>query len=237
VIAIPAVDLREGACVQLVGGRYEAERVRIDDPLEAARSFARAGFKRLHVVDLDAATGRGSNDEAVSRLLAEPGLEIQIGGGVRSEERIRELLDRGACAVVVGTRALEDPEWLAARAADHPGRLIVAADVAGRAVVTRGWTHRLERDVVETVLLLARHPLAGVLVTAVEREGLMQGADHVLARELIDRSRLPLYLSGGIESMDELRTLSELGVHAAILGMALYTGRIEPRSLAAEFAT
>jgi len=220
-----------------VGGRYDEERVRLEDPVEVARSWARAGFRRLHVVDLDAATGRGSNDAVIRRLLAEPGLEVAVGGGVRDAERIGELLGLGARAVVVGTRAIEDPVWLAEQATARPGRLIVAADAAGRGVVTRGWAHRAGRDVIETVAALGILPLAGVLVTAVEREGRMQGTDLELVGELRTGTRLPLIVSGGIDSFDELRRLETLGVDAVVLGMALYTGTLDPRMLAAEFTT
>ena len=112
-IAIPAVDLREGACVQLVGGAYEDERVRLADPVSVSRDWARAGFRHLHLVDLDAATGRGSNESILRAIAGEPGLAVQAGGGVRSEADVQRLLDAGAERVVVGTRALEEPEWLA----------------------------------------------------------------------------------------------------------------------------
>src|SRR4051812_15426926 len=111
-IAIPAIDLRAGACVQLVGGSYAREAVRITDPLGVAERWRSAGFRRLHVVDLDAATGRGENNAVVSSIIAS-GEYVQVGGGVRTTERIVELLDQSASAVVVGTRAIEDPEWLA----------------------------------------------------------------------------------------------------------------------------
>ena len=221
---IPAIDLREGACVQLVGGSYEEERVRLDDPLEVAAGWARAGFTRVHVVDLDAATGRGSNAATVRAIVGEGSLEVQVGGGVRSTEAIRELLEAGAARVVVGTRALEEPKWLAS-----------AADVRGRQVVTRGWERDIARDVLEVVETLNAYPLAGVMVTAVHREGRMEGTDLELMGEAAARSKAPLYASGGITTMEELRTLATLGVHAAILGMALYTDALDARLVAEVF--
>ena len=232
---IPAIDLREGACVQLVGGSYEEERVRLDDPLEVAAGWARAGFTRVHVVDLDAATGRGSNAATVRAIVGEGSLEVQVGGGVRSTEAIRELLEAGAARVVVGTRALEEPKWLASAARLFRGRLIVAADVRGRQVVTRGWERGIERDVLEVVEALNAYPLAGVMVTAVHREGRMEGTDLELMGEAAARSKAPLYASGGITTMEELRTLATLGVHAAILGMALYTDALDARLVAEVF--
>lgn len=154
-IAIPAVDLRAGRCVQLVGGDYAQERVRLDDPVEVAREWVRAGFARLHVVDLDAATGRGSNRALIGELLRAVAREtggavpVQVGGGVREEEDIAALLDEGAAAVVVGTRAVEDEAWRETMALRYPGQLVLAADVRGRQVVTRGWSSTSTLDVGE----------------------------------------------------------------------------------------
>ncbi|HEY2954985.1 MAG TPA: HisA/HisF-related TIM barrel protein [Candidatus Eisenbacteria bacterium] len=234
-IAIPAIDLREGACVQLVGGRYEEERVRLRDPLAAALGFARAGLRRLHVVDLDAATGRGSNAAVIRALLAEPALEVQVGGGIRSEAEIESLLGAGAAAVVVGTRAIEEPAWLERAAAAYPGRMIVAADARGRRVTTRGWSRESAEDVRDVVERLDPLPLAGVLVTAVHREGRLAGTDLELMR-LVAGRRHPLYAAGGIAGLGDLRALAALGAHAAILGMALYAGALDAPALAAEFA-
>src|SRR5829696_2728350 len=124
-IAILAVDLRDGACVQLVGGSYAEERVRLANPIDVMRSWENYGFRRLHLVDLDAATGHGSNFSLIRDLLAESGIPVQVGGGVRSEERVEELLAAGAARAIVGTRALEEREWLAELAHQHPGELIV----------------------------------------------------------------------------------------------------------------
>jgi phosphoribosylformimino-5-aminoimidazole carboxamide ribotide isomerase len=237
VIAIPAVDLREGACVQLVGGRYEDERIRIEDPLEVARGWARAGFRRLHVVDLDRATGRGTNAEVVRAILAGAGVECQVGGGLRNEAEIAELLAAGARSVVLGTRAVEEPAWLVRMAMRFPGRVIVAADVRDRRVATRGWEHLTGIDVLDFAAVLSRLPLAGVLVTAVDREGRLDGTDLELMEDLTQRTDLPLYASGGISMMSELRSLADFGVHAAVLGLALYSGSLEPRLLVEEFAS
>lgn len=235
-IAIPAVDLREGACVQLVGGEYANERVRIADPIGVAREWTRYGFRRLHIVDLDAATGRGSNREIVNEILREAGTEVQVGGGVRSSTQIEELLSSGARAVVVGTRALEDPDWLAEVAAAYPNEVLVAADVRDRRVVTRGWARTLPREIVDVTEELSALPLAGMLVTAVHREGRMQGSDLFLMEDVVEAASFPVYASGGIASATDLRSLADRGVAAAIVGMALYTGAIDPWQMAEEFS-
>ena len=233
---IPAIDLRDGACVQLVGGSYANERVRIADPIGVAAGWADAGFKRIHVVDLDAATGRGTNRETVNQLLAANGLSMQCGGGVRDLESIEELLAAGASEVVLGTKAIEDRDWLEKAAATYPNRLIVAADARGRKVATRGWSQTLSMDVTSLVKDLNRLPLAAILVTAIDREGQMKGSDVNLMRELAALSQHPLQASGGVGTLDDLRDLAAAGVSAAIVGMALYTGALETSAIIEEFS-
>jgi phosphoribosylformimino-5-aminoimidazole carboxamide ribotide isomerase len=234
-IAIPAVDLRDGACVQLVGGSYDQERVRIENPAVVARQWRDAGFSRLHVVDLDAATGAGNNDAVVAELLDTPPMEVQVGGGIRSDERARALLDAGAARVIVGTRAVEDAAWLASLAGAFPDRVIVAADVRERRILTHGWARAQARDVTEFVGGLAGLPLAGVLVTAVHREGRLAGTDLPLMAELARGSALPIIASGGVSTLEDLEALASAGVFAAVIGMALYTGAIDPRAAASAF--
>ena len=233
---IPAIDLRDGACVQLVGGSYAHERVRMPDPIGVAAGWADAGFKRLHVVDLDAATGRGTNRGIVKQLLAANGLSLQCGGGVRDLESIEELLAAGASAVVLGTKAIEDRAWLEKAAALYPNRLIVAADARGRNVTTRGWSATLAVDVTTFVQELNPLPLAAILVTAIDLEGRMEGSDLSLMRELATLSKLPLQASGGVGTLADLRDLAAAGVSAAIVGMALYTGALETSAIIEEFS-
>jgi phosphoribosylformimino-5-aminoimidazole carboxamide ribotide isomerase len=234
-IAIPAVDLREGACVQLVGGSYDHERVRLENPVVVARQWRDAGFSRLHVVDLDAATGAGNNDDVVAGLLDTPPMQVQVGGGIRSDERARALLDAGASRVIVGTRAVEDSAWLASLARAFPDRIIVAADVRERRIVTHGWARAQAREVTEFVDGLAGLPLAGVLVTAVHREGRLAGTDLPLMTELAGGTALPIIASGGVSTLEDLEALASAGVFAAVIGMALYTGAIDPRAAASAF--
>lgn len=236
-IAIPAVDLRGGACVQLVGGSYDDERVRLDDPVGVARSWAEHGFRHLHVVDLDAATGRGSNERIVHEILStfDLDMEVQVGGGVRSAAAVERLLDEGAVRVVVGTRALEEPEWLAETSNAHPGVLVVAADVRERRIVTRGWARTLPRDVLDVIDELNDLPLAGVLVTAVHREGQLQGTDLFLMEDVAELAHFPVYASGGVTTMHDLRSLADRGIAGAVIGMALYTGALDARAVAQEF--
>lgn len=234
-IALPAIDLREGACVQLVGGAYEAEKIRLS-PLDALGRWRAFGFKAFHVVDLDAALGKGDNRDVIATLLRTPGCTFSVGGGVRSEEKILELVDLGAKRVVVGTRALEEPGWLAEMAELFPDKLVVAADVRRREVVTRGWQQGLGRDVETVLASLAKLPLAGVLVTAVHVEGQQQGPDLPLMEEVARAVPGRLYASGGITTLEDLRALRKAGAMGAVIGMALYTGRLDAQAVAKEFA-
>lgn len=235
-LAIPAIDLRDAHCVQLVGGDYDREAVRLDDPVQVARRWIAGGFARLHVVDLDAATGRGDNRAVIRELLRQADVPVQVGGGVRDDETLSALLGEGADWVVVGTRGIEDPSWLVEQAVRAPGRVILAADVRDRLVVTKGWSTVTRRSIRDVIAECADAPLGGLLVTAVHREGKMEGTDLPLMEEVAGESPWPLIASGGIGSMQDLRNLEDRGVSAVVLGMALYTDALDPRVVAEEFA-
>ena len=236
-IAIPAVDLREGACVQLVGGSFANERVRIPNALDAARRWTDAGFSRLHVVDLDAAAGAGSNEREIAEVVEAVGARVTVGGGIRSDERIETLFASGVERVVVGTRAIEEPEWLASIATRYPGRVVVAADVRERRVTVRAWTQALDTNVTTFVNQLDALPLAGILVTAVHREGRLAGPDLSLVEDVTRATRHAVIASGGITTLDDLRALEDRGARACVIGMALYTGVLDPIEVAKEFST
>lgn len=234
-IAIPAVDLREGACVQLVGGSYANELVRLDDPAAVACRWNELGFRRLHVVDLDAATGRGDNATIVERILRENSSDVQVGGGMRTTEQVEHFFEAGARFVVTGTRAIESPSWLEEVASRHPGRVIVAADVRERFVVTHGWDRVLPMEITTLVSALSRLPLGGILVTAVHVEGSMTGPDLSLVEDVVRCARHPILASGGVGSIEDLRELERRGIAGVVIGMALYTGALDARAVVEEF--
>jgi phosphoribosylformimino-5-aminoimidazole carboxamide ribotide isomerase len=225
-IVTPAVDLRDGRCVQLVGGSYDNQPISLDDPVAVALQWRDQGFETLHIVDLDAATGKGSNAKTVERIVEATSARVQVGGGMRSEEQIVRILELGATHAVVGTRALEEPDWLSIVAEKYPGNLIVAADVRDRKLLTRGWKGSVETTLEEQFETLNSLPLAAVLVTAVHREGLMQGPDVSLIEELVRLSVFPVQASGGVTTSSDIRSLALAGATSAIVGMALYTGAL-----------
>jgi phosphoribosylformimino-5-aminoimidazole carboxamide ribotide isomerase len=234
-IAVPAVDLREGRCVQLVGGRPEDERVSLPDPPAQARRWWEMGFGILHVVDLDAALSLGDNRGVIRDVVGATDAEVQVGGGIRDREAVEQILDLGVARVIIGTRAIDDPDWLQALAQDHPDRIMVAADIREGVVVRKGWTESSGLPVQELSDRLAGLPLAGVLCTDVSREGRMEGPDLEQSERIIRGSHHPLWMSGGISTLEELRALDGAGAAGAVLGMAIYTGTLPPEPVAEEF--
>jgi phosphoribosylformimino-5-aminoimidazole carboxamide ribotide isomerase len=236
VIVYAAIDLRATRVVQLVGGSPDEERVSLPDAAAVARDWVRIGFTALHVVDLDAALGLGSNAAVVAAVIAASGaVRVQVGGGVRTTERVQELLESGAATVVVGTRGVTDRGWLEEIATRWPGRIVLAADVRGDDVVVRGWTASAGTTVDELLGGIADLPLAGVLVTDVAREGRMSGADTLRFRHLAVTSPHPVIASGGIAGAADLAALSRAGVAGAVVGMALYTGSLDAAAVAREY--
>jgi phosphoribosylformimino-5-aminoimidazole carboxamide ribotide isomerase len=232
---LPAVDVREGSCVQLVGGSYEAERVRLPDPAGVVASWLDRGFPMVHLVDLDAATGRGSNRDLVEGILQRfPGV-LQVGGGVRETDDVVALLAAGAARVIVGTRGVQDRRWLGEIAERFPGRTVIAADAHGRQLTTQGWSETSARDVPDIVRELSTLPLAGVFVTAVHAEGRMAGPDLGLIDAVLAATSLPVIASGGIASTADLAALAARGVAACVIGMAFYTGALDPMTLGDEY--
>lgn len=234
-IAYPAIDLRRGRAVQLVGGRPDHERVSLDDPLAVAERWVSIGFRALHVVDLDAALGEGDNRAIIETLIRDTGVPVQVGGGIRDDAAADALIDAGAARVIAGTRAVEDPDWLFNMASRHPSRVIVAADVRDGHVLTRGWTVSSAMRIEAFLRTLDAAPIAGVLVTDVGREGRLTGSDATAFASFARACAHPLVAAGGIAALEDLRALDRAGAAGAVLGMALYTGAIDGAAVAREF--
>ena len=223
---IPAIDVMGGRAVFLVGGRPETAEVVSDDPTALARSWQRRGARRLHVVDLDAALGRGENREAVRSILREIAVPVQVGGGLRDESALREILGTGAASAIVGTRAIRDAAWLRDMAVRFPSRLILALDRDSRGLLVEGWQRASTADARGLVDLANELPLEGVLFTDVVREGRLRGvgdADEALLR----RCSRPRIAAGGVAGPGDLRTLRRAGYDHAVVGKALYSGALD----------
>jgi phosphoribosylformimino-5-aminoimidazole carboxamide ribotide isomerase len=233
-IITPAIDLREGRCVQLVGGSYENERISLDDPIRVASGWEEKGFNTLHIIDLDAAIGHGSNESLIDRIIAATSAEVQVGGGLRSSGAIARVFGAGAKRAILGTRAIEDRNWLSKMAERYPSQLIVALDIRNRAIQLRGWRESAFVTIEREMEILNRLPLAAILVTAVHKEGGMQGTDLELMSEIVNASRHRVQAAGGITTTDDIDDLTKIGVERAVVGMALYTGALDVLSVEAK---
>jgi phosphoribosylformimino-5-aminoimidazole carboxamide ribotide isomerase len=221
---VPCIDLMNGKIVQLVQGRDKA--LELDDPQAILRSFA--GFPEIQVIDLDAALGRGSNDGLVRFLAARA--TCRVGGGVRSEERARGLLEQGAAKVIVGTAAFTTTGINQPFLSSLPrNRVIVALDSRGGHIVVKGWQESTPFTAEEVLRSLEPY-CSGFLCTYVDKEGMMQGTDLDWFRRLRAATQLEITAAGGITTMDEVKTLLAMNVRAA-LGMAIYTGRLSVEEL------
>jgi phosphoribosylformimino-5-aminoimidazole carboxamide ribotide isomerase len=226
VVVIPAIDILGGRCVRLTQGKYEQATVYADDPVEMAQRFAASGARRMHVVDLDAARGSASNRDVIARLLEHSEIEVQVAGGVRSEEAVTALLDAGAQWVVMATAAVRDPHLFERCAFGHPDRILAALDVRDNKAAVSGW---LDTDPVVLKALVGRWadlPLAGLILTCIDRDGTMSGPDLQTLAGVRKMTRHELQYSGGVASADDLRRVAASGAEAVILGKALYEGRL-----------
>jgi len=220
------MDLLGGRCVRLVKGDYEHPTVYSENPLELVLELEQAGAEHLHVVDLDAARGTANNSTVIESIVRRHRLEVQVAGGIRGSEAVDAWLDAGAHAVVMGTAAVREPRLLERCTRQHPGRVLAALDVRNDHAAVRGWT---ETEPVMMGALLARWdrlPLAGVILTCIDRDGTLAGPDIETLSRARGMTGLPIQYSGGIASIDDLARVAAAGAHAVIVGKALYEGRI-----------
>ncbi len=224
-IVIPAIDLRGGRCVRLFRGDFEAETTYDDDPVEVARRFEADGARRLHVVDLDAAKGEGSNREVVREICRHVAIPVQLGGGLRTARAIEEALEDGAARAILGTAAAFDPGFVAENVGAFGDGVVVALDVKDGRVMTHGWQEegpRLEDAVAE----LDQAGAPRFLVTSIERDGTMDGPDLPLYERTIELTGRPVIASGGVRVADDVWALRDLGLEACVVGKAMYSGTL-----------
>ncbi|EWS82254.1 bifunctional 1-(5-phosphoribosyl)-5-((5-phosphoribosylamino)methylideneamino)imidazole-4-carboxamide isomerase/phosphoribosylanthranilate isomerase PriA [Brachybacterium phenoliresistens] len=220
---LPAVDVQDGQAVRLVQGAAGTE-TSYGSPLEAALSFQEAGARWLHLVDLDAAFGRGSNAKILAEVCAAMDLQVELSGGIRDDESLAAALATGCRRVNIGTAALENPDWTAEVIAEHGDRIAVGLDVRGTTLAARGWT-RDGGDLWEVLDRLDEAGCARYVVTDVTKDGTLQGPNLGLLREVCSRTDAAVIASGGVSTLEDLAALRELvpaGVEGAIVGKALY---------------
>ncbi|HEY4217787.1 MAG TPA: HisA/HisF-related TIM barrel protein [Gemmatimonadaceae bacterium] len=234
-IVIPTLELRRGACLRSGPHNGGNEAASPATPVAVARSWANAGFQRLHVIDADAESGAGTNAELVEDIVRDGVIEVQVSGGIQSTDQIERLVDTGAASVIVGLRGIEDPRWLASVAETFPGQLMVGTDVRERRVVTRGWVHNVPLDIFDVLAELDSLPLAGLLLSAADANGHRTVSDLALLEDVAESCGFPVMAAGGVSTMNDLRALEHRGVAAAVLGSALYDGELDSRTVAQEF--
>ena len=227
-MVIPAVDVLDHRVVQLVGGELGSEKITLPDPLGTAMSWVEKGAPYLHLVDLDGAFGKGNNIDIFKRIIRECGVPVEIGGGIRSEGLVDDLVSAGADRVIVGTKAIKEPDWLSGISEKHPGRIMAGMDTKGGSLAVNGWQGSSGVTVEEMFHRIKEMPLGGVLNTNVSVEGQMKGIDADLSGKFISKCPHRVISSGGITTESDCRTLSGLGAHGAVVGLALYTGKIRP---------
>ena len=228
---IPAIDLLDGACVRLHQGDYEQVTRFSDDPVSQALSWQRQGATRLHLVDLDGAkSGKPVNDAAVRAITTALEIPVQLGGGVRSLVRAKELLACGLDRVILGTVAIEQPELVRELADLYPGRIVVGIDAKAGRVATRGWIEQSNVLATDLARRLSSQNLAAIITTDIATDGTLAGPNLVALREMAQASRVPVIASGGIGCIADLLSLlplESLGVCGVIVGRALYDGRVD----------
>ncbi len=228
---LPAVDVQGGQAVQLVQGVAGSEKV-FGDPLAAARRWQDSGAEWIHLVDLDAAFGRGSNAELLASIIDQLEVQVELSGGIRDDASLRRALSTGCRRVNMGTAALENPEWCDRVIGEFGDRIAIGLDVKGTRLAARGWT-REGGDVWETLERLNAAGCARYVVTDVASDGMLTGPNVDLLRQVCERTNAPVVASGGIAQLDDLRALRELvplGVEGAIIGTALYVGNFTLRA-------
>ncbi|HZJ04206.1 MAG TPA: bifunctional 1-(5-phosphoribosyl)-5-((5-phosphoribosylamino)methylideneamino)imidazole-4-carboxamide isomerase/phosphoribosylanthranilate isomerase PriA [Nocardioidaceae bacterium] len=223
---LPAVDIADGQAVQLVQGVAGSEK-RFGDPVEAALNWQSRGAEWIHLVDLDAAFGRGTNRDLLAQIVGILDINVEMSGGIRDDDSLEAALSAGCRRVNMGTAALEHPQWCAAAIAKHGDRIAVGLDVRGRTLAARGWT-REGGDLYEVLSRLDAQGCARYVVTDVNRDGMLQGPNIELLRSVCRATDRPVVASGGITELADLARLAGLvreGVEGAIIGTALYEGR------------
>jgi phosphoribosylformimino-5-aminoimidazole carboxamide ribotide isomerase len=223
----PAIDLRGGKCVRLQQGDYNRETVFGDDPAAMARRWVDEGAECLHLVDLDGARdGTSANREAVSAILAAIDIPCELGGGVRDEATIKSWLDAGLQRLVIGTKALKEPDWFREMCRRYPNQLVLGIDAAGGRVATDGWLDVSDVSATQLAQKYADEPLAAIVYTDIAKDGMMAGTNLPAMQEMKEAVDVPVIASGGVTHVEDVRELARVDMAGCIIGRALYEGTL-----------
>lgn len=223
----PAIDLRGGKCVRLKQGDYSRETIYGDDPADMARRFVAEGAEFLHLVDLDGAKeGASANLAAVRAILAAVSIPCELGGGIRDEGAIERLLALGLSRLVIGTRALKEPDWFRAACRRFPDQLALGIDAKQGRVATHGWLETSDVSAVDLARDLSSAPVAAIIYTDISRDGMLQGPNLAAMAEMKAAVTVPVIASGGVTTARDVADLARIGMDGCIIGRALYEGTI-----------
>jgi phosphoribosylformimino-5-aminoimidazole carboxamide ribotide isomerase len=238
VLILPAIDLRGGRCVRLQQGDYAKETVFGDDPAAVAQRWVSAGATFLHIVDLDGAReGRPVNGTSIQQIVRAAGIPCQLGGGLRTEADIEQALGWGVARVVLGTRALQDPAWFERVCRKLPGKIVAGIDAKEGKVATQGWLEVGARTALDLATQVAAWPIAAIVYTDISRDGMLGGPNLDAMAGMAAAVKVPVIASGGVTSIEDIRRLAERGLAGAIVGRALYEGRLDLAAAIQEGAT
>jgi phosphoribosylformimino-5-aminoimidazole carboxamide ribotide isomerase len=227
-IVIPAVDIMDHRVVQLVGGVPGSEQITIPDPEEVAMSWQAKGAPYLHLVDLDGAFGKEDNIPVIKRIITSARVPVEVGGGIRDEKKISELVAAGADRIIVGTKAVKDPDWLGKMAEKYPNKLVLALDTKDGEITVKGWQEAAPVSLKDMFGRIRNMPLAAVLNTNVDVEGRGNGIDKDQAKDFIARCPFDVIASGGVTSREDATILSNAGAKGAVVGIAVYKNILRP---------
>lgn len=224
----PAIDLIGGCAVRLVKGDYAQKTVYSETPVEVARSFAEAGARYLHVVDLEGAKNGGTpNLETIKNIVETDGLLVEVGGGIRSEEVIKKYLDVGVFRVILGTAAVQNPAFLEEMVQKYGEKIAVGVDIKDGMVAIKGWTEVSCESCFDFCEKLQKIGVKTIICTDISKDGLLSGTNLELYKVLSEKFSVDIVASGGVTTLEDVKKLSDMGLYGAILGKALYTGNID----------
>ncbi len=230
-LVIPAIDLKDGQCVRLKQGKFDHVTVFGDDPPAIARKWESLGAEWLHVVDLDGAVGKSpKNREAVRRIVESVDVPVQLGGGIRDLKTIDEYIDMGISRVILGTVALKNPELVNEASRKYPGKVALGIDARDGKVAVEGWTEISSKSPVEIAVSFSRLPLAAIIYTDIQRDGMQTGVNIESTKTLAEAIDIPVIASGGVATLDDIKALLPLeaaGVIGVITGRAIYAGSLD----------
>jgi phosphoribosylformimino-5-aminoimidazole carboxamide ribotide isomerase len=228
----PAIDILGGRCVRLCQGDYAQETVFGDDPVAVAHRWVEQGAECLHLVDLDGAKqGHPVNCGVIRAIVRAVGVPCQLGGGLRTETYVRDVLGWGVERVILSTRALLDPIWFRSASELFPGRVILGLDARHGKVATHGWLEQSERSALELAREAAAWPIAGIVYTDISRDGTLAGPNLDAYRDMVAAVDVPVFASGGVTTLDNVRELARVGLSGCVIGRALYEGQLDLRQV------